>query len=142
MSDFNTGDLIIASDHYPVLPASTRMKYLCTVGDKRHLCVSPMEWEEGDFNNVTEYRFIDKPKIIFKVKTASAIIKWLEDNNYKVTEQGSWVPTNKDMLVFSRNMFIECGKDFSLVKRPKRFMQEWLEEVQLSELKENYGGWG
>lgn len=139
MSDFKTGDLIIASDWYPVLPTSTRVRYLCTINSTKHLCVSPMDWEEEDFDNVIEYKFIDKPKIIFKVKTASDIIKWLEVNEYKVTEQGSWIPTKEDMLVFSRTMFIECGKDVNRVKRLNRFMQEWIEEVQSSSSSESYG---
>jgi hypothetical protein len=127
-TEFKTGDLILASDRYPVLPSSTRMKYLCTISNDKHLCVSPWEWDEDDFNSVTEYKFIDKLKIVSKVKRASEIIKWLEANEYKVTVQGSWMPTKKNMLIFSRNMFVECGKDFDLVKRPRRFMQEWLEE--------------
>lgn len=127
-TEFKTGDLIIASNHYPVLPSSTRMKYLCTISSDKHLCVSPLEWDEDDFTSITEYKFIDKLKIVFKVKRASEIIKWLEANEYKVTLRGSWMPTKKDMLFFSRNMFVECGKDFDLVKRPWRFMKEWLEE--------------
>jgi len=104
------------------------MIYLCTVGVGKHLCVTPTEWEEEDFENVCEYQYIDKPRVYYIVKQANEIVKWLEEHGYKPTSQGSWVPKHPEMLVFSRTMFVECGKDLSLVKKPKRFMKEWLKE--------------
>jgi len=131
MSDFKTGDLIIVSDWYPVLPTSTRMKYLCTINSTKHLCVSPMEWEEGDFSNIIEYKFIDKPRTVLKVRKASDIVKWLEDNGYRPTMRGSWLSMKERHLLFDKSMFIECGKNFGDVKNQDCFMDAWLEEVEL-----------
>ena len=82
-STFKTGDPIICSDHHPVVTASTRMIYLCTVGVGKHLCVNPTEWEEEDFENVCEYQYIDKPRVYYIVKQANEIVKWLEEHGYK-----------------------------------------------------------
>ena len=131
MKTFETGDRIIASDFSPVAPTSTHMIYLCSVEEDRHLCVTKSDWEEKDFSCVTKYKFIETLKVIKKVKKAHEIVKWLEKHNYRVTEQGSWVHNIKSMAVFSRTMFIECGKDIENVKKPQRFIDDWLEEEYL-----------
>ena len=124
MSDYKTGDVILASDHKPVEEKGRKMIFLCSVSSSKHLCVTKEEWEEEDFNSVTEYKYICKPRTIIRVRKASEIVQWLEDNGYHPTEQGSWISMKVGYLVFSKNMFIECGKNFDNVEHQKRFMEE------------------
>lgn len=60
-----------------------------------------------------------------RVKKASEIVKWLEDNGYRVNENGSWVHFNFEKLTFSYIMFQYCGKESS---DTFDWLDEWLEE--------------
>lgn len=75
--------------------------------------------------------FLNAKPIIKKekyLKKASEIVKWLEDNDYYVTSNGSWINNNPEMWAFSSGMFTLCDKPLSNIKGRWGFMPEWIEE--------------
>lgn len=68
---------------------------------------------------------VTKPKTITKVKKASEIVKWLEDNGYEVDEYGDWMLINNE--TFLSHMFQFCDKEPTT---KVCWLPEWLEEVE------------
>ena len=59
---------------------------------------------------------------VLRVKKASEIVKWLEDNGYFVNENGDW---DSSTWRFKAKMFRWCGQEpISIYK----WLPEWLEE--------------
>lgn len=71
------------------------------------------------------WRNAEPVKTTVKVKKASEIVKWLEDNGYRVEYAGYWRNPN-NMPDFCPCRFQYCGKEPS---KDHNWHPEWLEEV-------------
>jgi hypothetical protein len=64
-----------------------------------------------------------------RVKKASEIVKWLEDNGYILDGAGNW--QDRTGTWFRPEMFFYCGKPVHT--NPWEWLPEWLEEVEIEE---------
>lgn len=73
------------------------------------------------------WKHAEPVKTVTKVKKASEIVKWLEDNGFYVNSHGHWICCSERVLIFNCSMFQFCGE------KPNcgyTWLPEWLEEVE------------
>ena len=88
-----------------------------------------IEFDDG-YTSVTQHEFtlLYQKQTETRVKKASEIVKWLEDNGYKVDEDGDWDKEKVDCK-FLAEMFRYCGKFPD--QEEYEWLPEWLEEVEV-----------
>ena len=77
---------------------------------------------------VEDFTLLCEKQTETRVKKASQIVKWLEDNGYKVDEDGDWDKEKVDCK-FLAEMFRYCGKFPD--QEEYEWLPEWLEEVEV-----------
>ena len=74
-----------------------------------------------------EFTFLYEKQTEIRVKRASEIVKWLEDNGYEVDEDGDWDKVEAEEL-FTAGMFQFCGK---VPNNEYTWLPDWIEEVEV-----------
>ena len=74
-----------------------------------------------------EFTLLYEKQTEIRVKRASEIVKWLEDNGYEVDEDGDWGKEEAE-VDFIAEMFRYCGK---APNDEYEWLPEWLEEVEV-----------
>ena len=97
--------------------------YLFTTKYGKHICQRPGEWNSGNIS--LESWDEVKPRTETRVKKASEIMKWLEENA-EIDYYGDWICHPNSSFV--RSMWQYCGKKPS---SHWKWNPEWLEEVEI-----------
>jgi len=124
---------------HPVIAEALRngKSILCNLGDRRVLPDLVIGYKrESNYPYVTRFDAWESAEPVLKkrteirVKKASEIVKWLEDNGYNIDTYGDWKPPYVDgtFIYFNHLMFRYCGE------KPREnftWLEEWLEEVEV-----------
>ena len=130
MSELKTGDLVLVSDFSVEDCKSSPLErvFLYVGASGQFFCQNADSFEQGS-GMATDWEYAIKvPKTETRVKKASEIMKWLEDNGYKMVESYDWDKSGR--ITFNKSMWRHCGE------RPNEYWQwlpEWLEEVEVCE---------
>ena len=100
--------------------------YLYTNKYGRYVTTSICNWNLGYININDDWDEIKPaPRTEIRVKKASEIMKWLEENA-KIDDYGDWICHPNS--AFTRSMWKYCGKKPSTAWM---WNSEWLEEVEI-----------
>ena len=116
-----TGDRVLVSDGH----GWTIAVYLFTTKYGKHICQSQYNWDCSNISLESWDEVKPAPRTKIRVKKASEIMLWLEENDFKLDEDDDW---EGDTIYFVKAMWKYCGK-----KPSKGFdwLPEWLEEVEI-----------
>ena len=117
-----TGDKVLARDKNS---GWVRAIYLFTTKYDRHICQRPYDWEHGHISWEIWDEVKPAPRTETRVKKASEIMLWLEENDFKLDEDDDWA---KGTIYFVTSMWKYCGKE---PYEGFDWLPEWLEEVEV-----------
>jgi hypothetical protein len=132
------------------IKVGSKVKIVRTVDKTGEYNWYPFEFDKEEVGEIFEIRSISKneielerskspayPFFVLKpvktetyAKKASEIMKWMEENNYTVTEMGVWRPSNWEKgwhVFFFPDMWQSCGK----VVSTNWWRSEWVEEREV-----------
>lgn len=75
---------------------------------------------------------IPKPKTEKRIKKASKIVKWFEDNNYILNSSNEFIHATTG-LGYHMAVLLDCGKPVSSFSHNYQYPRDWIEEVEVNE---------
>ena len=119
------------------LKKGLKVKVLCLDTDYRNTSIINynhefntyvLEFDDGyTAMDQHEFTLLYEKQTEIRVKRASEIVKWLEDNGYEVDEDGDWDKVEAEEM-FTAGMFQFCGK---VPNNEYTWIPEWLEGVEV-----------
>ena len=101
--------------------------YLYTTKYDRHICQSQHNWDCSNISLESWDEIKPAPRTETRVKKASEIMKWLEENGAVLDQQSDWRCVGH-AIHFNKAMFGCCGK---YPNKNWTWLPEWLEEVEI-----------
>ena len=110
-----------------ILPEDSDLKNAKIIGYDQEFDAYVIEHDEGHTSlGSCFFTPLYEKQTETRVKKASEIVKWMEDNGYEVGDTGGWY--RKNYPTFNNRMFQYCG-----AAKPSEWnwLPEWLEEVEV-----------